>query len=63
MTGLDVEKDSILEIACCITDFGLKDVTKGPNIVIQTSEEQLQAMNEWCINQHGKVVMFMTLLI
>ncbi|XP_065169820.1 oligoribonuclease, mitochondrial-like [Atheta coriaria] len=54
MTGLDIERDTILEIACIITDSKLNIVAEGPNLIINTPEDKLNAMNEWCINQHGK---------
>ena len=34
MTGLDVDKDFIMEIACIITDKHLNTLAEGPNIVI-----------------------------
>ena len=29
---------------------------QGPDIIIHQSEEVLQAMNDWCITQHGQVL-------
>lgn len=55
MTGLDVDKDHILEIACLVTDADLNVVATGPNIIIHQPEDILQNMDEWCITQHGEV--------
>ncbi|KAK9138822.1 hypothetical protein Sjap_009416 [Stephania japonica] len=53
MTGLDVDKDRILEIACVITDGNLTKIFEGPDLVIHQSEECLGNMGEWCRNHHG----------
>lgn len=55
MTGLDVNHDHILEIACVVTDANLNLVAKGPNLVIHQPENILKNMNEWCIAQHFEV--------
>lgn len=55
MTGLNIEKDTILEAACIITDSDLKIVAEAPTIVIHHSKDVLDNMNEWCRKQHGKV--------
>lgn len=55
MTGLDLQNDHILEIACLITDAELNVVATGPDIIIHQSKEVLDAMNSWCIAQHGEV--------
>lgn len=57
MTGLDIDKHHILEIACLVTDANLNIIAKGPNIIIHQSDEILSNMNEWCIAQHGEVYM------
>lgn len=54
MTGLDPESDHIIEIATIITDPMLNIVAEGPSMVIHQSDEVLQNMNPWCIEQHGK---------
>lgn len=58
MTGLDVNVDHILEIACLVTDMYLNIVATGRNIVINQPEEVLKNMNHWCITQHGEVLYF-----
>ncbi|XP_078049063.1 putative oligoribonuclease [Augochlora pura] len=52
LTGLDIENDTILEIACLITDKNLNVISKEFNIVINQSDVTLNTMNEWCIEQH-----------
>jgi oligoribonuclease len=54
MTGLDVSKDSILQIAVVITDGDLSTIVKGPELAIHHSDEVLANMNEWCIEHHGR---------
>ncbi|GMI74357.1 hypothetical protein like AT2G26970 [Hibiscus trionum] len=52
MTGLDVEVDRILEIACIISDGNLTKSLEGPDLVIHQSKECLGRMGEWCQNHH-----------
>lgn len=53
MTGLDIRKDRILEIACIITDGKLTKRIEGPDLVIRQSKECLDNMNDWCKTHHG----------
>ena len=53
MTGLEPEKDKILEIAVVITDTNLKLVAKGPDIAIFQEEGVINNMNSWSAKQHG----------
>ncbi|KAL5215097.1 hypothetical protein ABZP36_004249 [Zizania latifolia] len=53
MTGLDIAKDRILEIACVITDGKLTKRIEGPDLVIRQSKECLEDMNEWCKIHHS----------
>ncbi|GKV01191.1 hypothetical protein SLEP1_g13766 [Rubroshorea leprosula] len=53
MTGLNVEVDRILEIACIITDGNLTKSVEGPDLVIHQSKECLDGMGEWCQNHHA----------
>ncbi|KAG8063997.1 hypothetical protein GUJ93_ZPchr0004g40070 [Zizania palustris] len=53
MTGLDIAKDRILEIACIITDGKLTKRIEGPDLVIRQSKECLEDMNEWCKIHHS----------
>ena len=52
MTGLDPEKEKIIEIATIITDSDLNIIAEGPNIAIHQSNELLDSMDEWNVNQH-----------
>lgn len=54
MTGLDPLEDRIIEIATIVTDKNLNTLEEGPTLVIHQSDEKLDAMDEWCTNQHGK---------
>ncbi|KAL1208869.1 Oligoribonuclease [Cardamine amara subsp. amara] len=53
MTGLNVEVDRILEIACIITDGNLTKSVEGPDIVIHQTKDCMDKMNEWCQTHHG----------
>ncbi|XP_071316714.1 small fragment nuclease [Trachinotus anak] len=54
MTGLDIEKDQIIEMACIITDSDLNILAQGPNLIINQPDELLEGMSEWCKEHHGK---------
>ncbi|KAL0049368.1 hypothetical protein WJX82_000549 [Trebouxia sp. C0006] len=47
MTGLDLQKDKVIEIACLITDGRLRDPVEGPNIAIHQPDEETQCMSIW----------------
>uniref|UniRef100_A0A7N0VNC6 Exonuclease domain-containing protein n=1 Tax=Kalanchoe fedtschenkoi TaxID=63787 RepID=A0A7N0VNC6_KALFE len=53
MTGLDVENDRILEIACIMTNGSLSKSIEGPDLVIHQSQACLDKMGEWCQTHHG----------
>ena len=52
MTGLDPEKEVILEIATIVTDSMLEVLAEGPVIAINYSEEVLATMEAWSKRQH-----------
>ena len=52
MTGLDPEKEVILEIATIVTDSMLEVLAEGPVIAINYSEEVLATMEAWSKWQH-----------
>ena len=54
MTGLEPEKDLILEIATVVTDSNLTPLAEGPCLAIHQSNEVLDNMDPWCVDQHGK---------
>jgi len=53
MTGLDPEKERIIEMATIITDPELTIIAEGPVIAVHQSDELLDAMDEWCTTTHG----------
>ena len=53
MTGLDPERDCILEIATIVTDSTLTVLAEGPVFVIHQSEAVLGAMDDWNRSHHG----------
>lgn len=52
MTGLDLNTESIIEIATIITDGELNIIAEGPNLAIKVSEELLANMDEWNTTHH-----------
>ena len=54
MTGLDTDRDSILEIATVVTDSELNVLAEGPCFAIAHPLATLESMDEWNRNQHGK---------
>jgi len=53
MTGLEPDRDTILEIATLITDGDLNAIAEGPNLAIHHPEAVLTAMGQWCREHHG----------
>lgn len=54
MTGLDAEKDTIMSIACFITDYQLKVLDDtGFEAIIKHTQAQMDAMGDWCKSHHG----------
>ena len=54
MTGLDPERERIIELAMIVTDSNLVTVSESPVWVVHQSEAQLDAMDDWNKNTHGK---------
>lgn len=54
MTGLEPEKDLILEIATVVTDSELNILAEGPCLAIHQPDSVLEGMDPWCVEQHGK---------
>tara|TARA_R110001592_G_scaffold7126_4_gene40190 strand:+ start:22476 stop:23039 length:564 start_codon:yes stop_codon:yes gene_type:complete len=54
MTGLDPEKDRIIEIATIVTDGDLNTLAEGPVIAVHQSNELMDSMDEWCTKTHGE---------
>ena len=54
MTGLDINKDKLLEIAVIVTEGDTLDtVAKTESIIIHCDDQSLDNMNEWCVKTHG----------
>ena len=54
MSGLDPDKERLLEIAVVITGPQLSPRVEGPVLVIHQSDEVLDAMDNWNKGTHGK---------
>ena len=54
MTGLDPEKERIIEVAVVVTEPDLTVVAEGPVLVIHQPAEILDAMDSWNRGTHGK---------
>ncbi len=52
MTGLDTDRDAIIEIATVITDRHLNVLAEGPVLAIHQSDDVLNGMDNWNTNQH-----------
>jgi len=54
MTGLDPEKERIIEAAVVVTEADLTVVAEGPVLVIHQSDTLLAAMDKWNRSTHAK---------
>ncbi len=52
MTGLDVEKDCLVEIAVLVTDSELNILDDGLSVVIKPRKDSLAGMGEFVTNMH-----------
>jgi len=54
MTGLDIDNDVLLSIACFVTDYDLNLLDEqGFEVVIHRDQEVMDRMDEWCTKTHG----------
>ncbi len=53
MTGLDPERERIIEMATILTDGNLVEIAIGPDLVIHQPDEILAAMDDWNTKHHG----------
>ena len=53
MTGLDPERERIIEVATILTDGHLNEIAIGPELVIHQADEVLAAMDDWNKSHHG----------
>lgn len=54
MSGLDPERERIIEVAMVVTNANLETVAEAPVWVVHQSNELLDAMDDWNKNTHGK---------
>lgn len=54
MTGLDPDRDQIIQIATLVTDSQLQVLAEGPDLAIATEAEVLAGMDEWNTRTHGE---------
>lgn len=54
MTGLDPERDRIIEIATIVTDSQLNVIAEGPVLAVHQPDSVLDLMDEWCVRTHGE---------
>ncbi len=54
MSGLDPEKEHILEIATIITNWDLEIIEEGPDLVVHQPNRVLKGMDDWNQKQHKK---------
>jgi oligoribonuclease len=53
MTGLEPDRERIIEMATILTDGNLVEIAIGPDLVIHQSDELLAAMDDWNKKHHG----------
>ena len=54
MTGLDPDRDRIIELAAIVTDAELNILAEGPVFIIHQSDEVLDGMDAWNKGTHGR---------
>src|SRR5690606_20037978 len=54
MTGLDPEKERIIELAAVVTEPDLTLVAEGPVLVVHQPDSLLDAMDKWNQSTHGR---------
>jgi oligoribonuclease len=54
MTGLDPERDRIIEVAIVITNAQLETIAEAPVLVVHQPESILAAMDSWNRSTHAK---------
>ena len=53
MTGIEPDKDVVIEIATIVTDTHLNTLAEGPVIAIRQTDARLEAMDEWNTTHHN----------
>lgn len=52
MTGLDIERDALIEVAALVTDFDLNVLGEGIDLVVRPPAEALEQMDDFVRNMH-----------
>ena len=52
MTGLSVQADEIVEIACIVTEADLTEIDAGISLVVKPNDAPLAAMDPFVVNMH-----------
>ncbi|MCX9158253.1 oligoribonuclease [Niveibacterium sp. 24ML] len=53
MTGLEPDRDRVIEIAAIVTDAQLNVLAEGPVLVVRQSDAVLDGMDDWNKKTHG----------
>ncbi|HEY1553310.1 MAG TPA: oligoribonuclease [Kofleriaceae bacterium] len=53
MTGLDPQRERIIEVAMILTDGQLGELAIGPELVLHQADAVLAAMDDWNTSHHG----------
>lgn len=62
MSGLDVTKDQLLEVAILITDSNLNELASLGPLIVQTDPQVLANMDQWCTKNHKKTGLYQACL-
>lgn len=54
MTGLEVERHVIVEVACLATDANLQPLDEGIDVVVKASDDELAEMGEFVTEMHRR---------
>ncbi len=54
MTGLDPDRDKIIEVAIVVTDSQLNTVAESPVLVLHQADSVLEAMDDWNKSTHAR---------
>ncbi len=54
MSGLDPDKDKVLEVAVIITNAQLETLVEAPTLVVHQADSVLNNMDKWNTDTHGK---------
>ena len=52
MTGLDLGKDALIEVAVVVTDYELKPLGEGIDVLIKPPAQALEQMNDFVRQMH-----------